>query len=221
MKMFRDQLFQEYSYSEPIILDDLKPEMYQMTKATLKTNLSRLVSSGVLKKDDSFSGVYYFYRHDDLFDVEVAPMKNLRWYRKYVANKAQTRATGFETGMNFINKLGLTTQMPELPSFATTIKSKKLDQASQVGMVFKVVSMKLNSVEEANFIQVIDYLAEFGKNYQVPSESSMLQTDEALITQASQIPKAKRKILLAEYIANVPAAKSKNILESELIYDIV
>lgn len=111
--------------------------------------------------------------------------------------------------------------MPELPSFATTIKSKKLDQASQVGMVFKVVSMKLNSVEEANFIQVIDYLAEFGKNYQVPSESSVLQTDEALIAQASQIPKDKRKVLLTEYVANVPAVKAKNILKSGLIYDIV
>jgi hypothetical protein len=112
--------------------------------------------------------------------------------------------------------------VPAVQTFVTTSKSKLIKLAKHVvGFEFRVLDVPIASADDAKFVQVIDYLAEYGAEYQKPSEVSYERTDQILLEYASKVELQDRKVLLKEYVQSTSPVRVKKLMESKLIYELI
>ena len=119
-------LEQAYGYNKPIILKDVR--IGGKSKTAVKESFYRATKEGLLSRDGP--GVYSLTKKDDLFSGAVTFEKVLESKFLYSLDTReelkQLFVAGYYSGLTFLNKIGISQQVPAILEVTTNrTKSKK------------------------------------------------------------------------------------------------
>ncbi len=110
MNNFKKKIFeyinQKYEYSDPILLNELYLNFANIKKGTIRQIVRRLVNEGKIYKIKN--GVYTLPNPNRILSQPSLNIKKVI-ENKYIVDKKGNRF-GYKSGINFANKLGLTSQ---------------------------------------------------------------------------------------------------------------
>lgn len=113
-------LKQKYDLNTPIFINDI--EIDGVSSDNIRQCFSRLVKNKLIKR--YVNGIYYFPKKTIIGESTLSFEDVI--FRKYI--NADSKIIGYYTGLSFLNKLGMTTQVPNVIEVTTNIeKSKKRD----------------------------------------------------------------------------------------------
>ena len=182
---FYDYLIEEFGYDEPILVEDIAKKTGK-EKATIRQRLRRLEQKNQLVRVQN--GVYFAPSKNPMFGRAVLEIGKILT-KKYLRN--QNTVTGFEAGINFANKLGLTTQTASVPIIVTNQASR--DQRMVQIYNNKVVIRKPRMpVTERNYkaLQVFDLL----NNFEEYSEKPLISAKDVILSYLDDAKLSKREL---------------------------
>lgn len=183
--IFYDYLIEEFGYDEPILVEEVARKTGE-EKATIRQRLRRLEQRNKLVRVQN--GVYFAPSKNPMFGRAVIEIGKILT-KKYLRN--QNTVTGFEAGINFANKLGLTTQTASVPVIVTNQASR--DQRMVQIYNNKVVIRKPRTpVTERNYkaLQVFDLL----NNFEEYSEKPLNSAKGAIVSYLEDAQLSKREL---------------------------
>lgn len=200
---FYSYLSDTFGVNEPIFSADIKFEDY--SKPWIAKQLSLLCESGRLVRFER--GIYYIPVNTPFGKSVLNPNKVIE--RKYIMDKGV--ANGFYSGMTALNKLGLTTQMPNAVEICTNNETSKLRniKVSNQNVVLRRSRVKITN-DNLNVLNILDLMNN------VPS--GFFDNDRrAVIKQFINSNGITRNSLL-EYAPDFPDKAFRNLVESEAIF---
>lgn len=200
---FYSYLSDTFGINEPIFSADIKFEDY--SKPWIAKQLSLLCESGRLVRFER--GIYYIPVNTPFGKSMLNPNKVIE--RKYIMDKGV--ANGFYSGMTALNKLGLTTQMPNTVEICTNNETSKLRniKVSNQNVVLRRSRVKITN-DNLNVLNILDLMNN------VPS--GFFDNDRrAVIKQFINSNGITRNSLL-EYAPDFPDKVFRNLVESEAIF---
>lgn len=202
--MVLEHLRREYSYNEPIFINELAFE--DVNYNNLRQIFKRLTDEGILERYDT--GIYFFPKKSSILgktymDTEVV-----------IANKfigRGNRLYGYYSGLTFANQIGITTQVPVVKDIVT---NKESSRGRTVFIKSREIRVKKPRAEVSNgnclILQILDLINEYEKY----SEYEVAKTYEIIAEYIKQTEIAKQKAL--DYLSLYPARVAKVLLESGL-----
>lgn len=163
---FYDYLLEQFGYDEPILVQEVADKTGE-SKATIRQRLRRLVLKQQLERVQS--GVYFIPSKQPLFGKPILdPNKVLT--KKYL--KRQNITSGYQTGINFANRLGLTTQTASVPVIATN-QATRDQRTIQIYNNKIIIKKPRTPVTERNYkaLQIFDLLNNFDDYSEKPLNS--------------------------------------------------
>ena len=159
-------IVENYKCNEPIFTDDLK-EQVNLNPNTFRQTIKRLSDRGLLKKVEN--GIYFIPRSNSVLKSPKLSVDKII-SQKFI-NK-QGRITGYKTGTNFANSLGLTTQTASIPTIITnnTASAKREVKFYNKRVIVKKPKVQIN---ENNYkvLQILDLFNEYERVSEVPLEN--------------------------------------------------
>ena len=148
----KEELFEyvhQFNSKTPIIQKELIEQKKNIHPVTVRQNLLRLANEEKIIKSPYFRGVYYLPEGDHSVSHTL----------DYLFIKRDDGVFGYETGINFINQLGLTAQT----SPYTLIKSNKVSEHSKTLTIGKrkiMLGKPRVQIDRSNYklLQVLDTL---------------------------------------------------------------
>lgn len=216
---FEKQLFDDFGYERPIILKDIVDKYSdEYSYSTLRTKISRLVKAGKLNKLVEVKGVYYFSTIEERFGFEIKPVAIEIIKRKFIENDEIVK--GFESDFSFLNRAGLTTQMP----MVTTIATKEIERNTTIKLSSVTMLEKLprgiKLTEKNKFLyQVLFMLAKWGEAYKERIEIRASEADQKLVEYARQGKYSK--IDVKNFMDLLNDKRKLNIVESGVFYELI
>ena len=163
MELF-DQLFEKYGYNNPFIFDEIHYKDY--STSWLKKELEKLVSS---KKISRFErGLYYIPEKTIFGESSLNPQKVIE--KKYLSNYS-----GFYSGISMANKIGLTSQMPNVIELYTNNEKSRFREitinSQQVVLRKSRVSINEDNIDVLSFLELMN---SFSKDYFVDERKKII-----------------------------------------------
>lgn len=207
--MMEEYLLENYGYNQPIFLQELK--MDGMSANAVRQSVKRLSADGFLKRYDN--GIYYIPKKGKLLDTGyLDPVQVVNC--KYVSDNQ--KVYGYESGIGFANKLGLTTQVPSLME---VVSNKESSNGRNVKIGPQKVRVKKSAVpvtkDNAPILQFLDAVNQAEKY----SELSQKDTEEILLEYARK-QKFSRKQLI-EVSVCMSGATAKKLVEWGIVYEFI
>ena len=200
---FFDYLSDTFGVNEPIFSADIKFENY--SKPWIAKQLAALCEDGKLVRFER--GIYYIPIITPFGKSILNPNKVIE--RKYIMDKGI--ANGFYSGMTALNKLGLTTQVPNTIEICTNNETTKLRniKVSNQNVTLRRSRVKITN-ENQNVIQFLELMNTVPTGFFDSERKSILKK---LISDN----KITRKSVL-EYVPVFPDKALRNLVESEAIF---
>ncbi len=170
--MFYNYLLETYGSNEPILVSELSYK--SMTQNNIRQQIMNLAAAGKLKRYDV--GIYYIPK-DSIFKTAPAISQNAVIEKKYLFSGSER--CGYISGINFANRLGLTTQVPASCEVVTNKASKDYREATLA--TEKIIIRKPRAtVNESNYkvLQFLDLL----KDVELYSELEGDELNNKIIT---------------------------------------
>ena len=188
---FFDYLSNTFGVNEPIFSTDIKFEDY--SKPWIAKQLASLCESGRLIRFER--GIYYIPVNTPFGKSVLNPHKVIE--RKYIMDKGI--ASGFYSGMTALNKLGLTTQMPNTIEICTNNET--------IGIYTVRYSDSNDNINVISFLELMNTvpLGFFDDDRKVLIKKWV--TDNSI---------SRRSIL--KYAPAFPDKAMRNLVESEAIF---
>ena len=150
--MFYDYLLETYGTNQPIFVSEISYN--NMSQNSIRQQIVNYASDGKLKRYDT--GIY-FIPEKSIFKSSGTLSQNTVIERKYLV-EGSTRC-GYISGLNFANRLGITTQVPASCEVVTNKASKDYREATLASE--KIIIRKPRvTVDESNYkyLQFLDLL---------------------------------------------------------------
>ena len=150
--MFFDYLLNTYGTNEPIFVSDITYD--GMTQNNIRQQIMNYAAAGKLKRYDT--GIYYIPK-DSIFKTAPSLSQNSVIEKKYLYSG--TERCGYISGINFANRIGLTTQVPASCEVVTNKASKDYREATLASE--KIIIRKPRvMIDESNYksLQFLDLL---------------------------------------------------------------
>lgn len=150
--MFFDYLLKTFGTNEPIFVSDITYE--GITQNNIRQQIMNYAAAGKLKRYDT--GIYYIPK-DSIFKTTSSLSQNSVIEKKYLYSGAER--CGYISGINFANRIGLTTQVPASCEVVTNKASKDYREATLASE--KIIIRKPRAiVDESNYksLQFLDLL---------------------------------------------------------------
>ena len=152
---------QNYKKNEPIFIEDIKA--YIMNFYTdgnkykifnnIKEILNRLNKKNVIKT--AYKGIYYIPKTNVFGEMPLAKSKIIKY--KYLEDKLGN-IKGYITGANLFNKVGLTTQVPNIIDIVTNeCKNNNKYTNKNLNVTIRKPKIKINN-ENYKYLQLIDLI---------------------------------------------------------------
>lgn len=153
-------ILSHYDFDEPILSDELKEKFDNISSGTIRQMFKRLCDKGVLKRVSP--GIYYRPNPNSYFDIPFIDISNVI-RDKYLFRDGNR--IGYESGINFANKLGLTSQTASIE----TIVSNEVSEKKRLVKINKnriIVSAPRVFINNSNYrlLQILDLLNDFKQN---------------------------------------------------------
>lgn len=150
--MFFDYLLNTYGTNEPIFVSDITYD--GMTQNNIRQQIMNYAATGKLKRYDT--GIYYIPK-DSIFKSPPSLSQNSVIEKKYLYSG--TERCGYISGINFANRIGITTQVPASCEVVTNKASKDYREATLASE--KIIIRKPRvMIDESNYksLQFLDLL---------------------------------------------------------------
>ena len=150
--MFYDYLLKTYGTNQPIFVSEISYS--NMSQNSIRQQIMNFASDGKLKRYDT--GIY-FIPEKTIFKSSGTLSQNTVIERKYLVEGSER--CGYISGLNFANRLGITTQVPASCEVVTNKASKDYREATLASE--KIIIRKPRvTVDESNYkyLQFLDLL---------------------------------------------------------------
>ena len=150
--MFFDYLVKTYGTNEPIFVSDITYGV--MTKNNIRQQIMNYAAAGKLKRYDT--GIYYIPK-ESIFKTASTLSQNSVIEKKYLYSGSVR--CGYISGINFANRIGLTTQVPASYEVVTNKASKDYREAT-LATAKIIIRRPRVTIDESNYIsfQFLDLL---------------------------------------------------------------
>ena len=147
--------------NEPIFIEDIKEYIMQFYKDdekekifnNVKEILNRLNKENVIKT--AYKGIYYIPKTNIFGEVPLANSKIIQ-YKDLVDKFGNVK--GYITGANLFNKVGLTTQVPNIIDIVTNeCKNNNKYANKYLNVIIRKPKIKINN-ENYKYLQLIDLI---------------------------------------------------------------
>lgn len=162
MMLYR-YLLENYGYDEPIFTDQVKEDL-TMNPNTVRQQFKRLADKGQIEKVQN--GLYFIPEKQPLFGAPVLNVERII-QRKFLKNK--NNVTGYITGTNFANQLGLTSQTAATSTVVTNNTSSIQREVTFYNnkVIVKKPRVRITN-ENYQLLQVLDLLNEYDRYSEKP-----------------------------------------------------
>ena len=150
--MFFDYLVKTYGTNEPIFVSDITYGV--MTKNNIRQQIMNYAAAGKLKRYDT--GIYYIPK-ESIFKTAPTLSQNSVIEKKYLYSGSVR--CGYISGINFANRIGLTTQVPASYEVVTNKASKDYREAT-LATAKIIIRRPRVTIDESNYkyLQFLDLL---------------------------------------------------------------
>lgn len=147
--------------NEPIFIEDIKEYIIQFYKDeekekifnNVKEILNRLNKENIIKT--AFKGIYYIPKTNIFGEVPLANNKIIQY--KYLMDKFGN-VKGYITGANLFNKVGLTTQVPNIIDIVTNeCKNNNKYENKKLNVIIRKPKIEINN-DNYKYLQLIDLI---------------------------------------------------------------
>lgn len=147
--------------NEPIFIEDIKEYIMQFYKEeekekifnNVKEILNRLNKENIIKT--AYKGIYYIPKTNIFGEVPLANSKIIQY--KYLVDKFGN-VKGYITGANLFNRLGLTTQVPNIIDIVTNeCKNNNKYANKYLNVIIRKPKIEINN-ENYKYLQLIDLI---------------------------------------------------------------
>ena len=200
---FFEYLTKSFGVNEPIFSSDIKFEDY--SKPWIDKQLAELCETGSLIRFER--GIYYIPVKTPFGNSILNPNKVIE--RKYIMY--QGKASGFYSGMTALNRLGLSTQMPNTIEICTNNETTKLRNikvgSRNVTLRRSRVKITNENLNVVSFLELMNTIPAgyFDKNRKAVIEKWVRDNNIA-------------KDMLLKYAPEFPDKAMRNLVESEAIF---
>ena len=200
---FFDYLSDTFGVNEPIFLADIDFENY--SKPWIAKQLSSLCENGKLIRFER--GIYYIPICTPFGKSSLNPNKVIE--RKYIIDNGI--ASGFYAGMAALNRIGLTTQVPNTIEICTNNETTKLRniKVSCQNVVLRRSRVKITN-DNINVIKLLDIMNTVPSNY--------FDNDRKFIIGKWITDNKITRSMLLKYASAFPDKAFRNLIESESIF---
>lgn len=187
-----------FSQNEPILVSELETSGYSANN--IRQQLMILASSGKLNRYDT--GVYYLPKKS-IFKTDGISQGSVIEKKYFYENK---KRCGYFSGLSFANKIGATTQVPNVYE-VTTNKASNECRTSKIASSKIIIRKPKTTVTEENFkiLQLMDFI----KDFELYSELSALDAKNCV---QNYMKKAEISFLdIEKYLDFYPESIYKNM----------
>lgn len=162
-----------YDKKTPIFVKDIYNKYPDISESTIRSLFKRFKESGQLEKINK--GVYALPNKESILGKSTVYVSDVI-QKKYIFNKLGERI-GYESGINFANQLGLTSQTASVSTiYSNQVSNKKRETKLKNNRL--IVNAPRVSVNDKNYklLQVLDLLNNFEKysEYDLKSASKRI-----------------------------------------------
>ena len=149
-----ESLIDKYGFNEPFLSSDISFNSY--SRAWIFKEIRQLCKSGKIVRYEK--GVYFIPKQTRLGTSVVDPLAVVE--RKYI--KSNDQIFGYYGGQTFLNRLGLTTQVPNLIEIYTNKEASKVRNVSVGSINVRLRKTKVGVTEKnaavLSFLELMNYL---------------------------------------------------------------
>ena len=147
--------------NEPIFIEDIKEYIIQFYKDeekekifnNVKEILNRLNKENIIKT--AYKGIYYIPKTNIFGEVPLPNNKIIQY--KYLTDKLGN-VKGYITGANLFNKVGLTTQVPNIIDIVTNeCKNNNKYENKNLNVIIRKPKIEINT-DNYKYLQLIDLI---------------------------------------------------------------
>ena len=200
-----EYLIDKYGYNEPILSSEITFRNY--SKAWIFKELNRLCDEKQLLRFEK--GIYYIPTQTVLGLSVLNPQKVIE--KKYVQSGGNV--FGYYSGQTFLNKLGLSTQMPNVVEIYTNNESAKVRDINVGNLNVRLrrsrVTVNNKNVAALSFLELMNsFPADFMDEYKRRAIDEYISKNN--ISRAD----------ITKYAPQFPDKAMRNMIESEVIYSV-
>ncbi|WP_114571509.1 DUF6088 family protein [Exiguobacterium flavidum] len=158
MNALYEYIAQHYKPNEPIFTKELKSAV-EMSDANFRQTIKRLSDKGLLMKVRK--GIYFLPNKKSILKKPILDVREIV-NRQYM--KQEEEIVGYDTGTNFANSLGLTTQTASVPTVVTNNTSSLQRKVTLYDkkIIIKKPRVPVNR-RNYRLLQVLDLLNDFDR----------------------------------------------------------
>ena len=200
---FFEYLTESFGVNEPIFSSDIKFEDY--SKPWIDKQLAELCENGSLIRFER--GIYYIPVRTPFGSSILNPNKVIE--RKYIMYNG--KASGFYSGLTALNRLGLSTQMPNTIEICTNNETTKLRniKIGSLNVALRRSRVKITN-ENLNVFSFLELMNTIPTGYFDKYRKSVI----GKLVQNNNITKE----MLLKYAPEFPDKAMRNLVESEAIF---
>lgn len=155
-----DFIISSYDKKTPIFVKDIYNQFPNVSESTIRSLFKRFKDSELLEKINK--GVYALPNKESILGKSTVYISDVI-QKKYIFNNFGERI-GYESGINFANQLGLTSQTASVPTiYSNQVSNKKRETKLKNNRV--IINVSRVAVNDRNYklLQVLDLLNNFEK----------------------------------------------------------
>lgn len=196
-----EYLKNEYGYNTPIFLSRLN--IKDITYVNLRQMLSRMVKEG--KIDKYAQGIYYFPTETRIGKSTLSNLDII--IDKYI--KDNDYVSGYYTGLDFLNKLGISNQVPNTSEIVTN-KESSAKRNVKIGKKNIIIRRPYTRITNQNWkeLQLIDFFNDYAIEY--------INNNKGLVVKYIKQNEFSYDSII-KLLKYYPAKASKKIIESGCI----
>lgn len=200
-----DTMIQTYGYNEPILIGEIHPEPY--SRPWLYKELNRLCGERSIVRFDK--GIYYIPKQTPLGLSMLNPIKAIE--KKYV--RTADRVFGYYSGRFFMNRIGLSNQMPNIIEVYTNHESANMRDVTVGTQKVRLRKARTEITKENCAVQCFLELMN-------GIDAAAVDENMRRIIQGYLIDKAITRSDVARYARFFPDKAMRALIESGVIYAI-
>ena len=196
-----DMLLSEYGYGNPFSFEEIKFNNYSLP--WIKKELNKLVNDNKIIRYER--GIYYIPEQTIFGNSSLNPQKIIE--KKYLVNDS-----GYYSGLSFANKIGITTQMPNVIEIYTNNEKSRVREVTINNL--KVILRKSRVNVTNDNVYVLSFL-ELMNSFSIDYFDS--NRKEKIVNYIRE--KRIRRDQITKYSPYFPDKVMRNLIESEIIYE--
>ena len=198
---FLEYLIKSFGYNEPILSSEISYKNY--SKPWINKQLANLCENGQLIRFEK--GVYYVPKNTLLGPSKLSLQKVIE--KKYIANGE----SGYYSGASFLNKIGLSTQVPNIIEIYTNNEPSKVREITVGSVKVRLrksrIAIDKNNVAVQSFLELMNSVS-----------PSFFDEERKNITAEFVKKYGVTRSDIKKYAPAFPDKAMRTLIESEMIY---